>query len=36
MTPRRATKAQIEAPSAAVSRAWSLAVEDGGEEEAVS
>ena len=36
MTPRRPTKARVEAPSAAVSRAWGLAATDGGVEEAVS
>ena len=36
MTPRRPTKAQVEAPSAAALRAWGIAVEDGGVEEAVN
>ena len=36
MTPRRPTRARVEAPSAAVSRAWSITVEDGGVEEAVN
>ena len=36
MTPRRATKAQVEAPSVAALRARAIYVEDDGEEEAVS
>ena len=36
MTPRRPTKARVEAPPAAVSRAWAIYVEDDGEEEAGS
>ena len=36
MTPRRPTKARVEAPSAAVSRAWGIAATDDGEEEAGS
>ena len=36
MTPRRPTKAQIEAPSVAAVRAWDIDVGHDGEEEAVS
>ena len=36
MTPGRPTRAQVEAPSAAVSQAWGIAATDGGVEEAVN
>ena len=36
MMPCRPTRARVEAPSAAVSRAWGLAATDGGVEEAVN
>ena len=36
MTPRRATRAQVEAPSVAALRAWAIYVEDDGAEEAGS
>ena len=36
MTPHRPTRARVEAPSAAVSRAWGIATTAGGVEEAVN
>ena len=36
MTPCRPTRTRVEAPSAAVSRAWGIVATDGGVEEAVN